>query len=79
MRIYDQPDHPAYGPVRRVHIMILQFFADKKMDRIDLHYHEHYNSTWDEDLARLMQWDPQEALNSRCILERVLTLPTLSE
>lgn len=28
IRIYDQPDHPFYGPVRRLHVMCLQLFPN---------------------------------------------------
>lgn len=26
--IYDQPNHPNYGPVRRMHLMLMQLSAD---------------------------------------------------
>lgn len=76
-RIYDQPSHPHYGPVRRLHIMIMQLLTKHQCSVLDEHYDEQYGETWDLQLSRLMSWDPSEPINSRAILTRVLTLPTL--
>ena len=76
-RIFDQPNHPHYGPVRRMHIMIMQLFTPYQLSVLDSHYHEEYNENWDDQLSRLMSWDPCEPINSRDILSRVLTLPTI--
>lgn len=49
--IYDQPDHPHYGPVRRLHIMLLQLLGDElehKQNRIN---HTLGDLTWDRLLS----------------------------
>ncbi|AXK43877.1 hypothetical protein [Erythrobacter aureus] len=30
LRVYDDPDHPRYGPVRRMHLVLLAMLADVK-------------------------------------------------
>lgn len=49
MRIFDNPRHPAYGPVRRVWIMLAGL--DLLDGRFDRGYENHYGVAWDECMA----------------------------
>jgi hypothetical protein len=53
--IYDQPDHPSYGPVRRLHVMLLQLAADVSLDAVMSHYKEVCMAPWDAHLDFLLQ------------------------
>jgi hypothetical protein len=72
-RIYDDPKHPQYGPVRRLYVMLLQLWADIGIERMETVYRDQYRTYWDIDLAFLMgtlemsEPDAQRTLMGRCI------------
>lgn len=51
MRIFDNPNHPQYGPVRRMWIMLVQLDL---LDQVEAGV-AFRDEPWDERLARLAQ------------------------
>lgn len=49
MPIYDNPNHPHYGPVRRLHVMLMQLFAN--FDDAQLAFHDVWGRWWDDALV----------------------------
>lgn len=65
MRIFDNPNHPQYGPVRRMWIILVQLDL--------LGSAEHYrrlggNVTWDEAIARRVARGMAESTAQRQVL-----------
>lgn len=50
MRIYDQPNHPQYGPVRRAHLILMYLYGDN-LAKIEPNYRAYTGVCWDDDLA----------------------------
>ena len=75
-RIYDQPNHSAYGPVRRLNVMVLQLFADRDLEKIEKNFGlAHDEWTWDDMLAFMIeQRQMSEAKAQRYVLERLLAI-----
>jgi len=51
-RIYDNPNHRDYGPVRRLHVMLMQLVPD--LEEIDKRYKDEEGETWDSFLSYLL-------------------------
>lgn len=71
-RIFDMPRHKNYGPVRRLHVMLMQVYADVGLDRMEELYEEEYLASWDYDVAWFLDHDQSEAVALRTILGRCL-------
>ncbi len=71
-RIYDQPHHRYYGPVRRLHVMLLQVYADVGLGDMDDIYQEEFVATWDYDVAWFLDHDVSEAVALRTVIGRCL-------
>lgn len=70
MRIFDNPNHPQYGPVRRMWVILVQLdllvAADRLMtDRGD---------DWDHHLTRLIRMGLSESYSQRIVLGMILPL-----
>lgn len=68
MRIFDQPDHRHYGPVRRLHLMLLQLTVDIGMDAFEEPYVVLFQQHWDHHLVQLLDEGMHEAEAQRLIL-----------
>lgn len=79
-RVWEMPDHPQYGPVRRLWIMLEQLFADtggimkfemslwalqKRLGRDPIY--------WDRHLIFLIDQGQSEASAQRIVMQQVLT------
>lgn len=69
MRIFDNPNHPAYGPVRRMWIILVQLDL--------LGSAEHYRSlggnvTWDEAIAHRVARGMPESTAQRQVLSIIM-------
>lgn len=69
MRIFDNPNHPHYGPVRRMWIVLVQLdlltSAEAYMDR--------FGRNWDEALVSLLErYQMQESAAQRSVLRTIL-------
>jgi hypothetical protein len=51
MRIFDNPNHPQYGPVRRMWVVLAQLDLLTAAERYSEHYLEDGGLSWDENLA----------------------------
>lgn len=49
-RVFDDPNHPAYGPARRVWIMLAGL--DLLAEGTDQAYRDNYGVAWDECMAQ---------------------------
>lgn len=74
--IYDQPNHPRYGPARRLHIMVMQLTADDPtvLERIDEWYWRRYRTHWSQYLSGLMDNTLSEAYAQRRVLKEIFSL-----
>ena len=71
MRIFDNPNHPKYGPVRRCWIVLVQ------LDLLgqDAAYEAEYRTTWDHCMAdAIANHDLSESQMCRIIIWRMLRL-----
>lgn len=58
-RIYDDPSHPQYGPVRRMWVILAQL---DMLDAADKYDREHSgNRSWDSWLAHLIASNPGDS------------------
>lgn len=67
-RIYDDPNHPTYGPVRRAWVILAGLYGDE-LGAMDTLYFQEWGSRWDTDLHVAMTEQDRtesEALR-RCI------------
>lgn len=78
-RIYEMPDHPRYGPVRRMWIMLEQLFADRGGVKVlEVAMIAHVNRmrqerrTWDEQLDFILRAGLSEAAASRMVMQQLL-------
>jgi len=69
MRIFDDPDHPQYGPVRRLWVVLAQLdlfdFAELYRDLVD--------ETWDQSLASYVRLGYGEAMAQRIVLYSIMS------
>lgn len=69
MRIFDNPNHPHYGPVRRLWVILAQLglleYAETYMDS--------FGRSWDQALDWLLSLDQEESHAQRAVLFRILT------
>lgn len=82
VRIYNNPAHPNYGPVRRCWLMLEQMFADcGGVESFEVRLHAHQDATlkaggriyWDQHLAQLMRNCLSEADATRTVVMQMLT------
>lgn len=50
-RIYDDPKHPQYGPVRRMWVILAQLDLLESAERFSEHHTSQGGATWDETVA----------------------------
>lgn len=65
--IYNQPHHPKYGPVRRMHVILFQIYADEDMAEMERRLSDQLGTEWTHAMADLLD-DRSEAAASRFIL-----------
>ncbi len=68
MRIFDNPNHPQYGPVRRLWVMLAQLDLLDVADRLN----RDPARAWDTALAQMVSLDVSEKDAQRAILHLVL-------
>ena len=79
-RIYNSPDHSAYGAARRLWLMLEQLFADLGgVERFEVRLHLYHDQVhggrrlyWDEHLAELMRRGQTEPSAQRTVLQQLL-------
>ena len=73
-RYYDQPNHPHYGPCRRLHVMLMQLTANQSYEAADRLYGSFYDETWDYALVSHLKIGISEAEAQRTVLADILWL-----
>lgn len=72
--IYDQPNHPNYGPVRRLHVMLLQLFGDD-LALAEKEFADTFGGPWDWWLHRNMTtYSYSERRAQRNCMSKFMTL-----
>lgn len=51
MRIYDNPNHPHYGPVRRMWVVLVQLDLLSAAEKYSRYYKEKGGVSWDQNIA----------------------------
>ena len=67
-RIFNDPDHPQYGPVRRMWVILVQLDMLNAAER----YGRHYRLPWDEFLAANVRGALTEEVAQRDMLYRLM-------
>lgn len=67
-RIFNDPDHPQYGPVRRMWVILAQLGMLKAAER----YSRHYGLRWDILLAAEVRARKTEDEAQRAMLLRLM-------
>lgn len=77
IRIQDDPNHPFYGPVRRLWVVFQTLLADK-YDYADEEYVHSWGYSWDETLVRWLAMhdgdQKQVPMLMRAVTERMLKI-----
>jgi len=68
MRIYDNPNHPQYGPVRRLWVMLAQL----DLLAVAETFITARGSSWDQHLARLIRMGLSESYSQRMLLSMII-------
>ena len=74
LRIYNIPTITAYGPCRRLHVMLMQLTADITYDTADWMFTLYFEQTWDHVLVDLLQLGKSEAEAQRKVIDEMLWL-----
>ena len=74
MRVYDQPNHPHYGPVRRCWVILAGLFPD--LAKLDTEYRWEWHSDWDFHLVHMLEQGHSEVVGLRTIVWRCLDATT---
>jgi hypothetical protein len=69
-RIYDDPNHYNYGPVRRLHIMLMQLIPDLSV--VDQWFAEDHWETWDLCLSNRLDRGLCESTAQRKTITEIL-------
>ena len=64
--IYDNPNHPQYGPVRRLWVILVQLDLLEVADEPGL-----FRSSWDDALAKIVQNHDESSAQS-AVLDAIL-------
>lgn len=65
--IYNQPNHPFYGPARRLHMMLMQVTADKGISAFEKQFNDFFKKDWTHCFLDLLK-DRSEAEAQRFML-----------
>lgn len=67
--IYDQPNHEHYGPVRRLHVMLLQLFSDVSFHWEEKAYETAHKQPWWDHLSLYLYNGMSESNAQRRVLQ----------
>jgi len=68
VRIYDNPEHPQYGPVRRLWVVLTQLDMLEDAER----HRPKFEPQWDVNLATMVHLGVDEHVAQRVVLNRLL-------
>lgn len=71
--IYNQPDHPAYGPCRRLHLKLLELLGDD-LAEVEAAYQHGIGKDWTEVVASSVALGVSEAHTARSAVKTMLHL-----
>lgn len=67
MRVFDDPNHPHYGPVRRMWIILVQLDLLSSADNLPMG-----QGLWDKALASRIAWGIPESTAQRSLLKHIM-------
>lgn len=70
MRVFDDANHPAYGPVRR----LWKVLAQLDLNKYDVAYRQEWDTHWDECVAGGIAHGLHEVGLCRLVVRRMLKL-----
>lgn len=70
--IYDDPNHPQYGPVRRLHLKLMELFADVDLTAVEQRYEAGIGKDWTEVVASSIAMGVHEAHVARSTISTML-------
>lgn len=71
--IYNQPDHPAYGPCRRLHLKLLELLGDD-LAEVEAAYEAGIGMHWTKVTESALAFNVSEAHNARGVVKTMLHL-----
>jgi hypothetical protein len=71
--IYNQPNHPAYGPCRRLHLKLLELFGDD-LAEVEAAYERGIGHDWTMIVKSSLAFGTNEAHVARCVVKTMLHL-----
>jgi hypothetical protein len=71
--IYNEPGHPAYGPVRRLHLKLMELFGSD-LAEIETGYAQGIGMDWTHVSASALAMGVSEAHNARGVIKTMLHL-----
>jgi hypothetical protein len=71
--IYNEPGHRFYGPVRRLHLKIMELFGDD-LNEVETAYARGIGKDWSHVSASALASGVSEAHNARCTIKTLLHL-----
>lgn len=71
--IYENPNHPVYGPCRRLHLKLVELFGDKLAD-VETAYELGIGMDWTKVMESALAFNTPEQHVARSILKTMLQL-----
>lgn len=71
--IYNQPNHPAYGPCRRLHLKLLELFGDE-LPEVEAAYEHGIGHDWTAVVKSSVAFGTNEAHVARSVVKTMLSL-----
>jgi hypothetical protein len=71
--IYNQPNHPAYGPCRRLHLKLLELFGDD-LAEVEAAYERGIGHDWTAVMKASLAFGTNEAHVARSAIKTMLHL-----
>lgn len=69
--IYDNPNHPHYGPVRRLHLKLMELFPDN-LSEVEDEYLNGIGNDWTTITVMMLERGLSEAYVARYIISRLI-------
>lgn len=76
--IYNEPSHRHYGAARRLHLILMQVYADLDLGRIERVYREQIEEDWTASMSKQLAIGCSEASIMRSILALMDTCADLT-
>lgn len=69
--IYDHPNHPHYGPIRRLHLKLMELFPDNLFE-VEQAYLNGIGNDWTNVAVSMLEKRLSEAYVARSVISRLI-------